>query len=134
MISKKGHLMPKEMGRFIIGGLMSSMVCYGVLYTLVEMLGLHYLIGANIATIVTFIFSYMVNKYVVFKDNSRQHVRQGISFVILQVLLILLANCTLIVGVEIIGLNYFVVVIFLGPTVEIINYLAQKNVIFKYVT
>jgi putative flippase GtrA len=124
--------MLKEMGRFIIGGLMSLLVCYALLYTLVEILGLHYLIGANLASVVTFVFSYVMNKYVVFRDHSRQHAKQGIRFAMLQVLLILLANGVLIVGVEIIGLNYFIIVILLGPTVAIINYLAQKTMIFKY--
>ena len=126
-----GQYKPKEIARFIVGGLISLSVCYTSLYFLVEIFGVNYLLGTNLAAAITFFFSYIVNKYFVFQDRRDRHITQGSRFIFLQIFLAILANITLIVGVELAGINYFILVVLLGPILASVNYLAQKTVVFN---
>lgn len=116
--------------RFIAGGITSMIVCYGTLIFLVEVTGAHYVLAANLATAFTYLYAYVINKHLVFRDPSKQHGRQGGRFLALQLVLIAIANAFLVVGVEVLHLHYFLTVALVAPILTFLNYQGQKIIVF----
>ena len=107
-------LSAKQLTRYIVGGTSSAILIYSIIYALVEFASIHYIISNNIATAFIYLYSYMVNKVFVFKDKSKQHLKQGRSFIVMRVVLLIVANLILLIGVEVFQVHYMIVIIFVS--------------------
>ena len=70
-----------EMIRFIIVGVITFVVDYGLLYICTEYIGLYYMYSTAIAFIVAVIFNYWLCVVYVFTNIQRQTSKQALLFV-----------------------------------------------------
>ena len=124
-------LFAKQLARFIVGGTSSAILIYSMIYVLVEFASIHYIISNNIATAFIYLYSYMMNKVFVFKDKSKQHLKQGRSFVVMRVVLLIVANLILLMGVEIFQVHYMIVLVFVSFCDAVFSFLIMKLFVFK---
>lgn len=120
-----------ERKRYIITGLLVTIFNWSLILFLVEIVHLHYLIGFNIATVAATLMSYYLSKYHVFMNYEKEHVKHGIKFIALQAFLWGLANIILFLAVDLIGIHYFVVVIFRAFFLFVLKYYLMKVVVFN---
>jgi putative flippase GtrA len=120
-----------EVLRYILGGATSAVVCFGSLAFFVEILKINYIVSANISGGLTYLYSYLINKYLVFKKPEKSHVIHGLKFILLQAALWVVSNAILFVGVEFLKIHYFVMVLLLSAINAIINFLFMKFFVFK---
>lgn len=116
--------------RFILGGLSSMCVCWGFCLVLVKWVGLHYLIGTNLAVFITWGYSYGINKYFVFKNVEKKHAEHGAKFFVLQAVLLGLSNLQLYLMVGRVGLRYFPALIINTVIITILNFICMKFFVF----
>jgi len=116
--------------RFGLGGLSTAVLCWGLLALLVEVLHVHYLLSANVAGGAAYLYAYMVNKYFVFRNYDRKHVRQGGRFVASQLLLWVLANVGMYAGVDVFGLHYMAATVIIAGFAAGLNFLLMKLIVF----
>jgi putative flippase GtrA len=121
----------QEIVRYILGGATSAFICWGSLLVLVELLKINYMLSANISAGLTYLYSYLVNKYLVFKKAENSHVKHGSKFVLLQLFIWIVSNAVLFAGVEFLKIHYFVVVVFLAVMNAIISFVFMKYFVFK---
>jgi putative flippase GtrA len=119
-----------EIVRYGLGGCSTAVLCWGVLLALVELFKVNYLIASNIAAGVAYVYSYAINKYLVFKNYTTAHVKQGIRYSVLQAIIWVFANALLFAGVQMLHVHYFVMNVFVAAVAAVINYTAMKTVIF----
>jgi putative flippase GtrA len=125
--NKTGH----EVLRYILGGATSAFVCWGSLVFLVEVLKVNYMISANVSGGLTYFYSYIINKYLVFKKPADSHVKQGSKFILLQIGLWVVSNAILFTGVEFLKIHYLIITLLLAPMNMIINFVFMKYFVFK---
>ncbi len=116
---------------YIVGGLTTMAVCFGVALFLVKRAEINYIIANNIATFVAWIWSYFINKYFVFRNTERKHLIQGSTFIVFQLCFLLLANIILYFEVDILKLPLAAALIILAFLMAILNFTAMKLIIFK---
>jgi putative flippase GtrA len=120
-----------EVFRYILGGTTSAILCFGSLAFFVEFCKINYLVSANISGGLTYLYSYLLNKYLVFKKPEKSHVIHGLKFILLQAALWVVSNAILFVGVEFLKIHYFVMVLLLSAINAIINFVFMKFFVFK---
>jgi len=121
----------EEVFRYIIGGLGSLLISFGIIFILIELFKFHYMIGTNLSVIAVLIYSYLMNKYIVFRNHKSDHVKQGTKFIFLQMFLWGLANIILYAGVDILNINYYLVMIFIAGFMAILNFSLLRLAVFN---
>jgi len=116
--------------RYLLAGFATMAVCWGAYVGLIELAGIHYLLSANIATLVAWGFAYLVHRGFVFRAQVA-HVRAGPRFVALQLSLLGLANVLLFLGVGMLGIHYFVAVVVVSIVTAVLNYTLMKLIVFS---
>lgn len=117
--------------RYCIGGGFAFLVDLSLLYILTEYVRLWYLYSATLSFVVTAMVNYTIQKYWTFKNSERKIGQQFLSFLIIQVIGLLLNNLTLYIFVEFVGLWYMLAKILAAGLVLIWNYWAGKKFVFK---
>ena len=120
-----------EVKRFILGGATSAVLCWGSLVFFVEVCKINYMVSANISGGLTYLYSYLINKYLVFKKPENSHIKHGSKFILLQAALWVLSNAILFMGVDFLKIHYFIMVLLLSAFNAIINFVFMKFFIFK---
>jgi len=116
--------------RYVCAGLTTTVLCWGSLFVFVEVIHLHYMVAANLSGGMAYVYSYIINKYIVFKNYKREHIKQGIAFVIVQFVIWVCANVGLYLGVTVIGLHYFLMVIVIAVFAALLNFILMKLFVF----
>ena len=116
--------------RYLLAGGTTTILCWGTLLLLKEDFHVNYLLSTNISVFISYIYSYLINKHFVFKDNKKQHLQQGSKFLIVQIIIWLTANALMITGVEGLHIHYFIIIIFIFVFTVVFNYFVMKKVIF----
>jgi len=116
--------------RYVLAGLATMVVCWGTYVGLIELANVHYLISANIATLVAWGFAYLVHRRFVFRSQT-SHLRSGSRFVILQLSLLVFANLVLYLEVSILQIHYFVSVVLMSIVVAALNFVLMKLLVFS---
>jgi len=116
--------------RFVLGGLATMVVCWGTYVGLIEFANIHYLISANVATLVAWGFAYLMHRTFVFRSQV-PHVRSGPRFVALQLGLLSLANVLLFTGVSGLGIHYFLAVVLVSIVTAVLNFVLMKLLVFS---
>ena len=126
-----GDLFSWESQKYIITGFIVTVFNWGSILIMVERLHLHYLISFNVATFWAMLLSYILNKYYVFENYQKKHFYQGTKFIALQVFLWVLSNIILFLAVNLLGIHYFVVILFHAFFLFVLKYLLMKTVVFN---
>lgn len=120
-----------QMVRYFLCGCSTTVLCWGTLLLMTEVGKINYMISANSAALLGYIYSYLINKYMVFKNYERAHVKQGIRFIVLQVGLWIVSNGLLYSGVEFLHIHYFIMIIIISAINVVLNFVAMKTFIFN---
>ena len=120
----------RQIVRFGVGGLTTTALCWGLLVFFVEKLHVHYLLSANLAGGIAYAYAYLINKYFVFNNYERKHVRQAGKFAAVQSVLWVLANAGMYAGVDVFGLHYLAATVIIAGLAAALNFLMMKLVVF----
>lgn len=118
-----------EMMRFIIVGVITFVVDYGLLYISTEYIGLYYMYSTAIAFIAAVIFNYWLCVIYVFKNVQRQTSKQAILFVGSSVVGLGLNQICMWFFVEIFGIYYMLAKIISIIIVMAWNYIMKRKAV-----
>lgn len=119
-----------ELVRYVLGGLSTMVVCWGGYFVLLQVSGWHYLLCLNLSTLLAWGYSYLINKYIVFRNRERGHVIQGSKFFTLQGLLLALSNVLMFVQIDLLGWPQFVSLFLVTALATVLNFSVMKILIF----
>ena len=117
--------------RYLIGGVSTTILCWGCVWGFVELAGFHYLVSTNLATFIAYFYSYTVNKLFVFEDKQAGHVVKGSKFLTLQLTLVVLTNLFMFATVSLAGINYMTSVVVITVINAAISFFVMRSVIFR---
>lgn len=118
-----------EMIRFIIVGVITFVVDYGLLYICTEYIGLYYMYSTAIAFIVAVIFNYWLCVVYVFTNIQRQTSKQALLFVGSSVVGLGLNQICMWFFVEIFGIYYMLAKIISIIIVMAWNYIMKRKAV-----
>lgn len=118
-----------EMIRFIIVGVITFVVDYGLLYICTEYIGLYYMYSTAIAFIVAVIFNYWLCVVYVFTNIQRQTSKQALLFVGSSVVGLGLNQICMWLFVEIFGIYYMLAKIISIIIVMAWNYIMKRKAV-----
>jgi putative flippase GtrA len=116
--------------RYILAGLTTTLILWTCFLFFVEILQFHYLFSVNIATLIAWIYAYLINKIFVFRNRDKNNIRIGFKFILLQLSFLAWTNIILYVFVDIIGIHYLIISVANAMLLVIINYICQKYLVF----
>jgi putative flippase GtrA len=119
-----------QLGKYLLGGLSTAILCWGGLFLFTEVFHIHYLASANMAGGGAFIYSYTINKFFVYRNCGNSHLAHGGKFTLLQMFLYALGNLLLYTGVDLCGFHYLWVIVLVAGMLSMINFIAMKHVVF----
>jgi putative flippase GtrA len=119
-----------EIVRYIIGGSITALLCYTTLIILVEIGHIHYLISGNIAGFSSYVYSYLINSFFVFKAPKRSHAKLSFGFICVQVSLFLIANLLFYAGVDVFHVSYLLMSIIVSAVSAVLNFTFLKLSVF----
>jgi len=120
----------KQIVRYVIGGGSTTLLGWVIMAVLVEGCRTNYVIGVNGAGVCAYCYSYLINKYFVFRNHEKKHVKQGMRFIMVQVLLWIMVNGLLLIGVEVVHMHYFVAIVTISALAMILNFRFMKTAVF----
>lgn len=129
--SSKRYALAGEIRRFVLCGLSTLIVCVTTMWLLVGVAGLNKMISLNLTAAVGYLYSYSVNKVLVFRSNERSHLIYGSRFLLLQAVLLLLNNALFYAGVTMLGWHYLLVNCVIAVLMSILNFIMMKLTVFK---
>ena len=118
-----------EMIRFIIVGVITFVVDYGLLYICTEYIGLYYMYSTAIAFIVAVIFNYWLCVVYVFTNIQRQTSKQALLFVGSSAVGLGLNQICMWFFVEIFGIYYMLAKIISIIIVMAWNYIMKRKAV-----
>lgn len=124
------HRLHHQAARFLIGGMTTTVLCWAVIWLLVERLSVHYIISINLGTAIAYLYSYFINKVFVFRDQDNKHLRKGSRFLMLQLSLVLSTNVIMYLTVSIFGFHYMLMIVILSAINAIISFSVMRLAIF----
>ena len=119
--------------RYLIGGSTTAILNWLLIYIFVEYANIHYMISMNLAVVVIYLYSFIVNKFFVFRNRTETHVKQGSYFVIMRVVLLVVANLLMFIGVDWLGIPYLITNIMVSVWDATASFLIMKFFIFTNV-
>ena len=116
--------------RYLVGGASSAVVSSFLLLVFVELADLHYLLGTNLTTGFLIFYSYVVNKYFVFRDRENAHLLKGSKFLLLQTIMLALTNLFMYTTVSGLGVHYLIAIVTWWIVAAAISFTIMKLRIF----
>lgn len=118
--------------KYIFAGGLATISNLVILFVSVHYFKLWYLTGAVIAFCVAVIISYLLQKFFVFKDYSRQDMRkQFLNFFIFNIAMLSVNTLLMYTFVDIIGFYYLFAQVLSSVVGACVNYIYFNRVIFK---
>ena len=112
--------------KFLIGGSISLIINLIITYVLTEYLNLWHMLSFSIALGVEIVFLFAYHSFVTFNKKGR------VSIFIIIILIISGMNWIAVYFLSIIiGIQYLIAIILSAGAISIINYLLNKNFVFK---
>ena len=120
----------KLIGFFLIG-VFSTLIDVGLLYFFTDDLGIWYIYSATVSYACGMAANFFLNKYLNFRDTSRNYIRQFFFFVLISLVSLALTLVILYLAVEIFAVNYLT-----GKVLAVIiaffwNYFGQSRITFR---
>jgi putative flippase GtrA len=123
-------LYQEKLTGFFLIGCFSTLIDIGLLYVFTEYAGLWYIYSATVSYSCGMIVNFLLNKYLNFRDTSRNYLRQFFFFALVSMSSLALTLGVLYLAVEICSINYL-----LGKILAVIiaffwNYFGQSRITF----
>lgn len=120
-----------EFIRYSIGGWLAALLDLFILWLCTDVFWIYYLVSAIIAFIVSVSFAFLFQKYITFKDKSKEHLKQWSLFIAFQLVWQLIYMTILWIWVDILGYYYMFVAVVWKLVAFIRNYLSNRYFNFK---
>lgn len=117
--------------RYSLGGGLAALLDLLLLYVFTDVLGIYYLYSAIFVFVFSVTFAYFFQKYITFRNYSKQHIIQWSLFVAFQLVGQWWYMLMLWLGVDIIHIHYMFVAIVAKWIVFLWNYVANHYFNFK---
>ncbi len=118
--------------RYLICGFLSSVINIGVLYIFTDIAGIWYLYSSVVAFLASLVVSFVLQKFVVFKDMNKEKIRYQFSrFSVVAILGIITNTILIFILVDFFGVWYVLSQIFAGLFVMFQNFILYKFFIFN---
>jgi putative flippase GtrA len=121
----------EHLGGFLLIGILTTCIDIGLLWFLTEKTGLWYLVSATISYCISALVSFLLNKSLNYRNQSRELVRQGSSFLIIAASSFALNLVILSIGVEILQVHYLIAKAGATIVAFLWNYYAQSTITFR---
>jgi dolichol-phosphate mannosyltransferase len=119
----------KITGFFLIG-CFSTLIDIGLLYVFTQYLGIWYLFSSTLSYTCGMVVNFLLNKYLIFRDTSRNYLHQFFFFALVSMSSLALTLGVLCLAVEICSVNYLIGKILAVVTAFFWNYLGQSRITF----
>jgi glycosyltransferase involved in cell wall biosynthesis len=119
-----------EIIRYVLGGTSSAVLCFGSLAFFVEIFRINYMVAANISGGLIYLYSYVINKYLVFKKTEKKQLKHASRFILVQVFLWVVSNAVLFCGVDRLKIHYLLMIFFIAAMNAVLNFLIMKFFVF----
>jgi putative flippase GtrA len=129
--SSNSFVLKGEIKRFVLGGLTTLVVCLTTMWLLVGVAGFNNILSLNLTAAVGYLYSYCVNKILVFRRNEQSHLIYGSRFLLLQGVLLLLNNALFYAGVNWLGWHYLLVNCVIAVLMSVLNFILLKLTVFR---
>ncbi len=116
--------------RYLVGGASTAILNWFLIYILVEYAHLHYMISVNVAVFGVYLYSYSINKFFVFKDRTKTHVKKGSGFIIMRGGLLVVGNLLMFIGVDWFEIQYLITNILVSSWDAVASFLIMKFFVF----
>ena len=120
-----------EFIRYSIGGWIAAVIDLLILWLCTDIFWFYYLLSAIVSFIISFIFWYLFQKYITFRDSSNKHLKQGGLFLAFQLIWQAIYMWILWIWVDKLWLHYMLVAIIWKWIAFIRNYLSNHFFNFK---
>ena len=120
-----------EFIRYSIGWWLAAILDLFVLWVCTDVLWIYYLVSAIISFVISVFFAYIFQKYITFKNNSKEYLKQGFLFIIFQLVWQWIYMMLLRLWVDLLWYHYMFVAVISKLIVFIRNYLSNRYFNFK---
>lgn len=117
--------------KYCIGGGLAFFIDIAGLYFFTEFFGLWYILSATLSFVLAAIFNYLFQRFITFKSQDKNYVKQFVLFVVIALVGLLINNSILYILVEFFGLWYMFAKVIAAGVVLIWNFWANKKFTFK---
>ena len=118
--------------RYLINGVVATVVHYGVLQFNIEVLNIQLASMANaIAAVFGITVSFIGSRYFVFRGQQSSVVKQGAHFIMVYVLIALLHATVMYVWADHLGMDYRIGFLLATGMQMVLSFLANKFLVFK---
>ncbi len=115
--------------KFGIVGVIATVVDFGTLVVLKELLDIDVLIASAISFCVSVAVNYILSMAFVFKTKNQSKVKEFIVFVFLSIGGLCLNQLILWIGIQFTSINYLIVKLFALVVVPIYNFITRKRLL-----
>jgi putative flippase GtrA len=122
----------KELGRYSIAGISSTLLDWAIFYLLITFHLMHYQMALFIALSLSSVLNYKLNKHFTFKSNYKKGVRQFATYFILVMVSLLLSFICMHILVSRFALHAMPARIITTALLAISNYLLTKHISFNH--
>lgn len=120
----------KQIVRFGVVGGLAFLVDYGVLWALVDLLGVNYLVASALSFAVSVIFNYVLSTLWVFEcSGNGNRLHEFLVFVVLSVIGLLLNLAIMWLAVDVLGIHYLIAKIGSTGIVMVYNFVTRKLIL-----
>lgn len=99
---------------------------------LLEVIRLDYRIGVTSSYVIAIGFHFLANRHITFQSGGRDFVSQALRYAAIALLNYLITLATVVVGVELVGINPYVGVAFSILITVVVGYLACRVWVFRH--
>jgi putative flippase GtrA len=122
----------KEALKFLLNGLISTLIHYVILVVAIEILGVVSIVLANMmAGATAVLYSFVGNKYYVFKSHDEVLYFQAFKFLIVYTLLIILHTIAMFVLTNKMSVSYHISFIMVSSLFAMASFFLNKIVVFR---
>ena len=121
----------KEIINYLIAGVLTTVVSFVTYEIFKDIFHIHYIISNILSWIAAVIFAYFINRKYVFESNSKDKLKEFISFVKYRILSLLIETACMYLLVDICKVDDDISKIIVQFIVVVLNYIFSKFFTFK---
>ncbi len=122
---------PRRFFRYLICGCGAAVINYSFFLLFCKVCKLHFSLAMFLAVLLTWIYSFCVNKLFVFESKSRKTFREGVFFVLQQLLLLGVANGLMWISISLIRIPSEISWLLVSGIILFLNFAGMKFIIWR---
>lgn len=123
-------MLKKETFLYLIFGIFTTLINI-LTYKILVNLNINYIIANIIAWIISVIFAFITNKYIVFNNKTSNFIKEFLKFVISRLGTGLFDILFMFITISLLNFDDFIMKIISNIIVIILNYILSKFIVFK---